>query len=503
MAEKTSTKIIPLQISEPTAIPMEDAIELRRIFTNALKDYHQSGLKPKEWSKDYFIAQLPEKSEDEIVEWVEEIDSTLVEIETKKQSIAEARKSGIGVDDWFARDVQSMTAQMSSQKAAAYIDGLDTAVQNMNQTWSDVVITNSGIVNMNPNLNGFMAEAHHVNSFNAKAAASGSPYRAEVLKPGDSGYNKNSVDIVIRDANGKIVRRYQSKYGANSDITSALFEQGDYRGQRKLVPKGQDVTGATDHIGIDDINSDPLTKENAKQKQDEAQTTGKAPTENYNAFDTKVMLKNMGKDVAMAGTIAAGMNVAFEIGSKLAQGEDIELEDVAVAAVKGGSEAAIKTVAASAVKVAIEKDALKFTAPLKGIKLGPLVAAIDIGISNIRAMFKIGNGDFTLKEGIYQIESNTIAGVAGFIGAAKGAAIGAGIGAILGPVGAAVGGFAGGVVGGMAGSTVGRAIAKGVQSVRDVVWEGVKAAKRGVTKLIKGASDVMRGLKSHFAGQYA
>ena len=66
------------------------------------------------------------------------------------------------------------------------------------------VSTRSGAVNRIPNLDGFIAEQHHADTFNLDAAAKGSPLRAEVL--GNQG--KNSVDIVIKDGRGHIVRRY-------------------------------------------------------------------------------------------------------------------------------------------------------------------------------------------------------------------------------------------------------------------------------------------------------
>ena len=481
-----------LQIDDATAIPMEEAVELKEIMLGALRDYKKSGLAPKEWSKTYFKAQFPEKDDAEITQWSEEIDETLTKIDEKRASIAKARQNGIGVDDWFARDVQAVTAQMSGQQAAEYMNNLDAAVRDMNRTWADAIQTNSGAINMNPNLDGFIAEAHHVNTFNADAAAKSSPYRAEMLKPGDKAYSKNSVDIVIKDGNGKVVRRYQSKYGKDAETTTEMFGHGDYRGQRKLAPEGQDVAGSTDHIEIDGVKSKPLSKEGAKRKQEEAHS-GKVPTENYNAYDTKVMLKHIGRDVAIAGAIGAGMNVAFDIGAKLAQGEDVELEDVAVAAIKGGGDAAVKTAAASAVKVAIEKNVLKAAAPLKGTPLAPIIAAIDIGVSNVRTLFKMGSGEMTFKDGVYEMEANTCAGVGGYIGATKGMAIGAKFGAFLGPIGIAVGGFVGGVVGGIAGSTVYRAVAKGAQFIRDKICEGVKAIGKVGRRIFDGVRSFLFG----------
>ncbi len=72
------------------------------------------------------------------------------------------------------------------------------------------------------------------------AEATGSPYRAKVLEPTGNGYAKNSVDIVIVDGDGKIVRRYQPKYYKNAKATEQAFKHGDYRGQQKLVPEVQE-----------------------------------------------------------------------------------------------------------------------------------------------------------------------------------------------------------------------------------------------------------------------
>ncbi|MCS5854374.1 hypothetical protein LNO23_00245 [Klebsiella pneumoniae subsp. pneumoniae] len=60
-------------------------------------------------------------------------------------------------------------------------------------------------MNQQLNLDGFIAEQHHADTFNLDAVAKGSEYRAEVLKPKSGGtYGKNSVDVVIRDGEGKL-----------------------------------------------------------------------------------------------------------------------------------------------------------------------------------------------------------------------------------------------------------------------------------------------------------
>lgn len=77
------------------------------------------------------------------------------------------------------------------------------------------------------------------------------------------------------DGNGKIARRYQSKYCKDAKATQAAFGKGDYRGQRKLVPEGQQagiqLNTTTVIEAPDGTTSNALSKEQAKQLRDEAQ----------------------------------------------------------------------------------------------------------------------------------------------------------------------------------------------------------------------------------------
>ena len=106
--------------------------------------------------------------------------------------------------------------------------------------------------------------------FNLNAEATGSEYRAKVLEP-DGAYGKNSVDVVIVDGEGKIVKRYQCKYGQDSHATGEMFEKGDYRGQGKLIPDGQEIEKKSSNVieAPDGTTSKPLSKEKAKQMQEE------------------------------------------------------------------------------------------------------------------------------------------------------------------------------------------------------------------------------------------
>lgn len=129
------------------------------------------------------------------------------------------------------------------------------------------------IPNQNPNLDGFIAEQYHVNSFNMEAAAQGSGLRAEVqpLKPGET-YTKNGFDVVIKDANGNRIHQYQMKYGATAEDTISMLKAGKYNNQIIVVPEEQVEAvqkafpnkTVTSTIGAGDVKSKPLTKEQAK-----------------------------------------------------------------------------------------------------------------------------------------------------------------------------------------------------------------------------------------------
>ncbi|WP_323175908.1 hypothetical protein, partial [Neisseria cinerea] len=112
---------------------------------------------------------------------------------------------------------QSATAGVVTN-FGAYTTKLYTAIETANKANIDLLYRNDGQFNQQLNLDGFIAEQHHFDTFNRDAVAKGSEYRAEVLqpKPGQT-YGKNSVEIVIKDGEGKIVSRYQAKYGSEED----------------------------------------------------------------------------------------------------------------------------------------------------------------------------------------------------------------------------------------------------------------------------------------------
>ena len=326
---------------------------------------------------------------------------------------------------------------------------------------------------MNPSLDGFIAEQHHVNSFNMKSQAVGSDVYAEVLKPkpGER-FAANSVDIVIKDSSGKIIRRYQAKYGATADATIKMIKEGNYRGQQLLVPAEQvekvqaafpdrKVSAA---ITEGSVSSKPLTKEEALKMRDDAQK-GNFLEKDWSEYATKDLAQGIaseiGKSCLMGVAVGAGMNIL----SKVVKGDPIDGQEVVETAIVSGADFGVKTAVAAGLKVAAEKEIIHVIP--KGTPAGALASIAFVAVENAKVAGKVASGELSIKEGVDKMEQTTVSCVAGIAASAKGTSSGAVVGSVLGPVGTAIGGFVGGCVGYIAGSKVGEAVVKGYQKIRD------------------------------------
>ena len=378
---------------------------------------------------------------------------------------------------------------MKAQEASKYLQNLDHALDTANESLYRTIHTQAGAISQNPHLDGFIAEQHHAQTFNLNAEAAGSPYRAKVLEPAGNGYAKNSVDIVIVDDSSHVVRRYQSKYCKDAEATAKAFEHGDYRGQQKLVPEGQEQDIAKKVTTVieapDGTTSSPLSKERAKALQDEAQS-GKWNDLNWNEYKAKDLAIGIGKQAGQAALMGAAVGVGFDVARKVWNGEEIKGEELVETAIVSGTDFGVKVAAAGALKIGAEKEIIK--AIPKGTPAGTIANIAHVAIENVKIVGKMVAGELSAKEGFEKMEQTTVATVAGISTSTKGAAIGATIGTVFGPVGTAAGGFIGGTVGYMAGSKVGETIVKGVQKIREKAKNVVKSIGRSVSNVISSVS---------------
>lgn len=256
----------------------EQARGISRIQRTVLERYvaAKDKMPVDEWLLQEFQKQLPERSYKDIQGMSSEIITSLKVTEAMKASQQRAIASGRSKESWLASTVLQSTSQMTAQESAKYLQNLDDAVKNANVAMHEAITTKGSgytIPNQNPNLDGFIAEQYHVNSFNMEAAAQGSGLRAEVqpLKPGET-YTKNGFDVVIKDANGNRIHQYQMKYGATAEDTISMLKAGKYNNQIIVVPEEQVEAvqkafpnkTVTSTIGAGDVKSKPLTKEQAK-----------------------------------------------------------------------------------------------------------------------------------------------------------------------------------------------------------------------------------------------
>lgn len=473
----------------------KDLIEIKDLQHKFIKSYisNKDKMTVDEWLNQELKLNLPDMSENEIKIISDDIINTIKINENNKASLREAISKGRSKESWFASEIKKSTSNMAMGETVQYLHTLDDAIKDANKLLHDTITTKSGNINQNFNLDGFIAEAHHANTFNLQAKLNGSENIAEVLvpKPGQT-YAKNSVDIVIKDKTGKIIERYQSKYGKTAEETIRMVNEGNYNNQRLLVPADQveEVQKAfpnktvSSTIGSGKIKSTPLSKSDAKGIQKEAQS-GNWNDLNWNEYKTKDLAMGIGKQAGYAAIQGAAIGAGIEIASKVLSGEEINGEEVIEQALVSGTDFGIKAAAAGALKVGVEKGIVK--AIPKGTPAGTIANIAYVGIENVKIVSKVVTGELTVQEGLDQMEQTTVSTVAGLAAGAKGTAIGAKIGTVFGPIGVVVGGFVGGTVGYMAGSEVAKTVVKGVQKVREKARNIVKDTTKNIVKSTQNA----------------
>lgn len=502
MAEQNNNEVLLIDDSFMPLITENDAENLKPLQRKFMESYiiHKDTMSIEEWLPMELQVNLPEKSDEEIEQISSEIITTIKLNEEKKHSLEQAIKNGRSKESWFESETKKAMSHMSAQEAAKYLQNLDNALGSANNALYETIVTQNGTINLNPQLDGFIAEQYHAQTFNLNAEATNSQYRAKVLQPEGQGYGKNSVDVVIVDGNGKVVRRYQSKYCKDAESTLDAFNKGDYRGQRKLVPDGQetDIKNATNVIEAPDgTTSNLLSKQSAKELQKEAQS-GKWNDLNWSEYKAKDLAIGIGKQAGQAALMGAAIGVGFNVAQKVWDGEPIDEEEIVETALISGADFGIKVATAGAIKVGVEKGVISVIP--KGTPAGTIASIAHVGIENVKIIGKMATGELTLKEGLDKMEQVTVSTVAGIATSVKGAAIGATIGTVFGPVGTAVGGFIGGTVGYMAGSKVGEMVTKGVQKVREVAKTIVKSigntVKSSVSSFCSGVKSFARSILS-------
>lgn len=496
------------KLSKQLSLSNENQVNIRKTFSSFIHSYKTKSVDltdtkwlANEFSKypDLWATRHERELDANII--IESIDN----FETAKNELNDYYGRGLSRNNWLKDKIEISSKASGVNDFNQYAGTIDTALDQANRNNIDVIYNQNGQISQNTNLDGFIAEHHHANSFNIDAAAKGSNLRAEVLepKPGQA-YGKNTVDIVIKDDSGKIVRKYQAKYGADGKATARQLENGDYKGQRKLVPKGQgkDVKNSTETIEADGVSSKPLSKKEAKELQRKAQDEFLAKKYDWNETSHVDISKHIGKQAGMAAALSVGFQGARILGRRIwngitgkenqTVGEDVQ--EFVESAIKSGASVGLAVAATGAVTVAIKSgwlgQALKYT------PVGRIANGVVVGIENLKTLYRFGKGEITGAEALDQAGNTTCSMLGGIMGGTEGVSIGASIGTAFGPVGTVIGGVAGGMIGGIAGSTIGEAIYEGGKKIVSTVANTVKSVASGISSMASSAWSSVTGLFS-------
>lgn len=433
------------------------------------------------------------KSGEEIKEISTEIIKSLERVEEMKKSQKEAYTKGITRDEWLSNKILESLSYNGIKNTTKYLSEIEKMIEKSNLDIQKAVNTKASnylIANQNPNLDGFIAEQMHVSKFNINSAIKDSSIRAEIpeLKPNQT-YTKNGFDVVIKDETGKRIGQAQLKYGADAKSTIAMIKKGNYSNQTLLVPAEQveEVKKAFPNktvsaiIDKKDISSSPLTKVEAKELQEKVQSGENIEVNWNNSVSNSGILKGIAKQSAYSFASGMFIGAGIDIVTKYLKNEKVESSDVAKNAIITGSDFGVKSALAGGLKVGLEKIG-------KSLSSSSCANIAFIGIENIKIFSKVGNGELTSSEAIYEMGENTASSIAAITSSSKLASMGVQIGLVLGPVGSFCGGLIGGITGYMAGKEIFRPIIRGgkktISSFTNRIKNGVKKAWSGLKNIL-------------------
>jgi len=397
-------------LAEQIEVTPEGARKTSGVIVSFIRSYRgkSTDLSNKAWLCKEF-AKYPEiwSDEDSLKQTAGEIIEQVERFELSQQELAEHHNKGLSTNNWLAGKIEQGALASGVSNFGGYAGEIDAAIETANKANIDLLYRNDGQLNQQLNLDGFIAEQHHVNTSNLDAAAKGSDYRAEVLQPtpGET-YGKNSVDVVIRGGDGKIVRRYQVKYGSDADATEAMLKKGDYRGQRKLVPEGQseDIPGSTEKIDIDGVESKPLSKREAKELQLKAQEKAEAKQYDWNETSRMDIAKNIGEKAGAAALLSIGFQGARILGRRIWNGitgkennsVEEDLQEFAQSSLQSAATSGLAVAVTGGVTVAVKSGWLGGL--LKNTPAGRIANAVCLGIENAKILYKYATGKLTGEE---------------------------------------------------------------------------------------------------------
>lgn len=464
----------------------QEAKELRPIYRDFVKAFRENMDKPDSgWVEKLLEKYLPGTPKEDIRRMAKETTETI-----RKNDVA--HKGG--------DKLEQMGSAVNAIQKSGYLKEIDCTLEKANDKLLDTVMRKNLDVNRNPNLDGFLAERYHVETFNVNAAVKKSPWRARVVEP-TGAYGKNSVDVVIFNSDTKkIARRYQFKYGADAKATEQMWNNGNYKFQRFLAPKGQSQEISSKAVEVLEspdgkVRSTALSKTDAKKLQENAQKLD--AVKNDLTFEKDVAVKDLAPELGKQGVQSFLVGGIYGAGketlSQWKQGETLDVKKIGKSSLEGGGDFAAKQTLASFLKVGSEKGIVK--AIPKGTSMETITNISCVAIEDAKIAVKVGKGELTAAEGAGQAVETTASTGVGVLAAGKGAVIGGKIGTAGGAV---IASFAAGpeasVVGAKVGAVVGEVVGSSI---------GYLVGSGAAESFVKGAKEMLNNLTESTAPQVA
>lgn len=487
-AAKASGVFFGKQLKEKMSgeLTEQEAKELRPIYHDFVKAFRENMDKPDSgWVEKLLEKYLPSTPKEDIRRMTKEITETIHKNDVARKGSDKLEKMGSAVN--------------AIQKSG-YLKEIDRTLEKANDKLLDTVMRKNLDVNRNQNLDGFLAERYHVETFNVNAAVKKSPWRARVVEP-IGAYGKNSVDVVIFNSDTKkIARRYQFKYGADAKATEQMWNNGNYKFQRFLAPKGQSQEISSKAVEVLEspdgkVQSTALSKTDAKKLQENAQKLD--AVKNDLTFEKDVAVKDLapvlGKQGVQSFLVGGIYGAGKETLSQWKQGETLDVKKIGKSSLEGGGDFAAKQTLASFLKVGSEKGIVK--AIPKGTSMETITNISCVAIEDAKIAVKVGKGELTAAEGAGQAVETTASTGVGVLAAGKGAVIGGKIGTAGGAV---IASFAAGpeasVVGAKVGAVVGEVVGSSI---------GYLVGSGAAESFVKGAKEILNNMTESTAPQVA
>lgn len=496
-------------------ITEEEAKTVREMFKKYLRYYKEKNpeMTDKEWLEWLFKKELSDTTEEDTKADAKEIVESIKTFNKNLESVNDTAKRGVSKERWLADKIQEASVGMSVQEYGRRLQAFDDILHVKNAELANALtVAQDGKIrrmNMNPNLDGILAENMIAKTTELSGFAQGKNIRVDVLQSN----NANSVDVRAINLDTGKYQNYQLKFGKDAVHTIKYIEEGNYNNQQIIVPseqleevqahfkaKGSNKT-ISDHIDAWGAEGKKFTKEDLKKIQRTAQDDGIMPSMDYSHYQTKDLAMFIGKNAGAMALQSAAVTTGLTVASKIFKGESVDADELVEVAIKTGADTTVKTVTAGTLQVAIRKGIIKFIP--KATPAGVIADIACVGIENVKVLAKIASGDLSVTKGLDQMGRITTSMVGGLWGMAKGATVGAKLTGWIPVVGSALAvatGFVGGMVGYFGGSKIGeeiynagKKVADAAKTVAKAAWNGVKSVGRAIGNSAKSAGKAIAG----------